>query len=307
MGISDIIGRQTRSAFLEANARKTREEIVKSATKVDTGQSFITLAEAQQAQMTDRLNDNRSGLVNISQFKSNQILATGDNSNHLNWLQNFKAKANEFEENVISFEANNSQFGSREDLVNKFFDDVETLLNQKSGGKYMLNPSNPNEKPIQGQLRNIDTIIVNGVATTSYTTAEDNMAQIGVADATFVRSKPLYAGAPFIMEYLALATTYKNNGSDAEYEARSQAGNREYGIIFTNLENAQKEIANADNKNTSREAELLQENSSIASSRLEIDSLNLSTLLQSLTLSFSLQAGLNSSTNQITQLIVSAA
>lgn len=301
MGSFEIQNRTTVTAFLQTGVDKSTRDFRDAGKKVQTGKSFITLSEAHDAGVIRRLNSDRSRLSAVLQHKANNVLMKGDNSRQLTLLQKIQAEAVRFGEEVITFE-NGSATETKEQIADRHLDNMEKLLNTREGGKYLLNPANPNEKPVaSGSLKTINNL-VNGISTSSYTNTEKNLDTIEVADETPVSTNPMHAGSEFIREYLAAAWSFRNDGppnNNPTYAEKVTAGNRAQGVMLTVLNNISKKISDGENNNTKVETVILEEIQGIEAINLPVEAVKLRDAMTSLIASFNLATSMNRISDQL--------
>lgn len=308
INLFSTLNRTNNTALLQAGVDANLAKRNDAAKKIQTGQSFVTLKGSHDAGVARRLADDRSRLAAVSQHKANNVLAGADNKRQAQLLTDINAEVSRFEGEVISFQ-DGSLSRTKEQIADDFFDNMEKLINTREGGKYLLNPANPNEKPISGPAGTLKTInnVVDNLATSNYTSAEESLSEIEVGDEASVRTNPLHAGAAFIREYLAMGRNFRNNGpTSATYQASKDAGARAHSIATLNVGNIGDRIKASGEKNINVEAALLEEVESIEGINLPLEAVRLNDATNSIFASFNLTANLNRLDTQLIQAAAAA-
>ena len=210
--LTSIMNRPSSGAALENHTKNIQPKIRENSQKILTQENYTSLGELQGDGSLPRLNECRAEIIQVKQCDNNCKAMNLDINQQTQLMADIRSEVTRFRGEIATYDVSSSL--TKEQMADKFFDNMELLLNRKGGdGNYILNPNNPKEAPVvEGGLKKISNII-NGKVTSNYTKTEANHDMIEVSSSTFVRKSQMHAGSEFVMQALAMANEFKINGS----------------------------------------------------------------------------------------------
>lgn len=298
--LTSIMNRPSSGAALENHTNKIQPKIRANSQKILTQENYTSLGELQGDGSLSRLNECRAEIIQVKQCDNNCKAMHLDINQQTQLMADIRSEVTRFRGEITTCKVSSPL--TRKQMADKFFDNMELLLNRKRGdGNYILNPNNPKEAPVvEGGLKKISNII-NGKVTSNYTKTEANHDTIEVSSSAFVRKSQMHAGSEFVMQALAMANEFKVNGSknNIAYDKCQSCEEEFFGQMSVKIGLDKKLIEESQVINSTQEARASEAASDLLAVNLPKVTSELSDFINSLMASFAITTKMNQVQSQM--------
>jgi len=202
--VSDILKRSSVAARNTGNTRQLTTKLNSTLTKVQTGEKYANIAEAEYDGVGKKLSSIRSTLITNTNYLTAIAITQPKLQTQTNAVTAIKVVLDEFNGSIDA-----PGPLTKTQAADRALTKLAEILQRRDGGEYIFGGENNNENPLTTDIVSNNNVVDNQL-TSNYTNTTEDMSTVGITDEISVRANRLYAGLPGIQEMIGMLHGYKN-------------------------------------------------------------------------------------------------